>query len=175
MNKEYRFYCSLNLTDRSPSVISYNLALCVIYYMASLICIVYCNVKIVLTLKSIQLSAVFSNGNNSTMERSITLQKRKKTVVLIIMITIYLISWTPYTFAVIKSITWRSPTPSFLNVATLLGKSSTCYNPIIYAIFYKDFRKKVKIFFKYVRQKINLLRKKTPIDEIEFYNQAESE
>ena len=63
------------------------------------------------------------------------------------MLIAFLLAWTPYAILVFLLSFSQHITLTWADSAALLGKSSTFYNPIIYALLYKRFRLAVAALF----------------------------
>lgn len=159
--------CSMDLVDRGANVLSFNICLIIFCYILPICSIINCNFKILVALKKIHARARSSNGAHSYMAMHIYETVKKKTVLVVVMIIVFMTAWTPYALVVVKGIFGVPTTKRFLKTAAILGKSSTCYNPIIYAIVYKDFRNKTYKVASRILYKIRYLRKVTTLEEIQ--------
>lgn len=138
------YWCSIELKKKSLSVISCNSCLIIFCFFLPVSIIIYCHLKILMEFKRIKSKAVCSNGADSFMARKSQVDMRKRTVLIIVIVIVYLVSWTPYAVAVILKTFDVSLPDKYLSNSALMGKCSTIYNPIVYTFAYKDFRRKVQ-------------------------------
>lgn len=143
-----KYWCSIDLQHRSVSVLTYNACLLIFCFLLPVIVIARNHYKFLLVMKDMQKKAKTYNGARSHMEKRIQIEARKKKVVIFIMILVFFICWTPYAFGVILQVAGNYASQQYLYISALLGKSSVCFNPIIYVITYKDFNKKIKFLYR---------------------------
>lgn len=76
-------------------------------------------------------------------------ETNKITVMRIVLIVTFLISWTPYASCVFVMTTEPSVVKeSWLEISAMFAKSSTLYNPMIYLVFLKGFRRQCRRFLR---------------------------
>ncbi|XP_018608750.2 vertebrate ancient opsin-like [Scleropages formosus] len=123
--------CSVNWTTRNANNISYIISLFVFCLILPFIVIVYCYGKLLHAIKQV-------SGINSALSR-----KRDQRVLLMVvtMVSCYLLCWLPYGVVALVA-TFGQPglvTPEVSIVPSLLAKSSTVINPVIYIFMNKQF------------------------------------
>ncbi|XP_057316594.1 pineal opsin-like [Hydractinia symbiolongicarpus] len=73
---------------------------------------------------------------------------KKHDKMIVVMASSYLIAWTPYAFiSIYGTITGNQISVTLSTAFAITAKSSTMFNPMIYALLYNDFRGKVKRLF----------------------------
>ena len=140
-NEGYR--CGLNLREYKWNVVSYNVCLCFFACILPIIVTVICYVGVRLIFKSLGRSAAERNGNQSQMNRKTRRQEYSIFVLGLIMFAAFTLAWTPYASFVVMTTFKHVPSQRQFDIAAILAKTSAFYNPIIYALAYKEFRKKV--------------------------------
>ena len=86
-------------------------------------------------------------ASKSVMEKSVINSRRSVRKIVTIMVLSFFIAWTPY--AIISIYEFFAPSSSDIRneveiTILLCAKSSSMFNPIIYMVCYKDFRKQLK-------------------------------
>ena len=139
--KGYR--CGINMQEHNFNVLSYNIALlfgaCVFPVLVTFICYI----RVTLIIKSLGGSAAQQNGSHSTMNEETRRQEYSMFVMSLIMFAAFILAWFPYASFVLITAFKYTPTQTMFDVAAILAKTSSFYNPLIYAFAYKEFRHKV--------------------------------
>ncbi|XP_066932895.1 opsin-1, short-wave-sensitive 1-like [Clytia hemisphaerica] len=132
--------CSIDLVSRSPNIVSYNYTLLVFCYIVPIIIMMtsFCIIK--REIAGMLQKVKDSTGKNSKSATATVKQERTFTVVVAVMLTSFLLAWTPYALCVFLVSLRIEISPDFLDVSAYLGKSSIIHNPIIYVFLYKQFR-----------------------------------
>ena len=133
--------CSINLQESSADATSYVYTLLVFCYIVPILIMMYSFHQI----RKALLQRIETDSSSATQEPF--RKQRKWLKLLIVMVLTFLASWTPYAVAVFLLAEGISVSPTILDIAALCGKSSTIYNPIIYAILYKQFQIGVRALF----------------------------
>ena len=140
-SKGYR--CGINLREYNWNVVSYNVCLCFFSCIIPVIVTALCYVGVRLIFKSLGRSAAEQNGNQSQMNRETRRQEYSIFVLGLIMFAAFTLAWTPYASLVVMTMFKYAPSQMSFDIAAVLTKTSAFNNPIIYALVYKEFRKKV--------------------------------
>ena len=70
--------------------------------------------------------------------------ERKHCMMTLVMVGAFLAAWSPYALCVLFLTIMGSFPDKLLMVSAYIAKSSTLFNPIIYSIYLKDFRRRCK-------------------------------
>ena len=136
------YRCGVNLREHSFNVISYNLCLlfaaCIIPVTITTIC--FFSVRS--TFRNLERVAVERNGNESQLNQETRRQEFSLFVLSMIMFAAFMFAWFPYASFVIMTAFNNAPSQKLFDVAAILAKTSSFYNPIIYTFAYKEFRLK---------------------------------
>ncbi|XP_057310165.1 visual pigment-like receptor peropsin [Hydractinia symbiolongicarpus] len=126
--------CSVKLVGRDKNTLSYLYALMISCYFIPLAVMCVSGFVIAKRLRK------GIDGNNVTPEHTRKLRLRKErrtTLFLFVIIAAFLIAWTPYALMIFSISLGKSVTTIWLDYSSLLAKSSTFYNPLIYMIMQK--------------------------------------
>ncbi|XP_030628797.1 visual pigment-like receptor peropsin [Chanos chanos] len=131
--------CTINWRNNDASFISYTMAVIAVNFIMPLSVMFYCYYNVSMTMKRYKAN----NGLDSiNMDWSDQMDVTKMSVVMILM---FLLAWSPYSLVCL----WASfsdpkkiPAPMAI-IAPLFAKSSTFYNPCIYVIANKKFRRAI--------------------------------
>ena len=126
----------------------YNACLLFAAFVFPLIPAVFCFTNVAKNLKSLRKNAAETNGIDSPMNRETRRQEYPMYVLCLIMFAAFILAWFPYSSFVTMSMFKHAPSQRLFDIAAILAKSSSFYNPIIYAFAYKEFRRKVKNIFR---------------------------
>ena len=132
--------CSIHINSTDATVTSYNISLLVFCYVIPILISTVSFVFIKCELKTLSMRAIKNNGRNSTMSQYSLHQERVFTLVFVVMVTAFMVAWTPYAICVFYRQIVGPISQTTLDVSAYLGKSSTLYNPIIYTLIYKRFK-----------------------------------
>ncbi|KAJ1206136.1 hypothetical protein NDU88_001545 [Pleurodeles waltl] len=131
--------CTINWRKNDASFVSYTMSVVAVNFIGPLSVMFYCYYKVSKTMKQYTHSSSLQNIN---MDWSDQLDVTKMSVVMIVM---FLVAWSPYSIVCL----WasfgdpRKITPAMAIIAPLFAKSSTFYNPCIYVIANKKFRRSI--------------------------------
>ena len=141
------YRCGMNLQEHTFNVVSYNVSLLLAAFALPLMIAILCFLNVTRVFKILAESAANSNGIDSSMNRETRRQERSIYVLSMIMFSAFVLAWFPYASFVIMTVFKYPPSQRLFDIAAILAKSSSFYNPIIYAFAYKQFRTKMKRVF----------------------------
>uniref|UniRef100_A0AAQ4REQ8 Retinal pigment epithelium-derived rhodopsin homolog n=1 Tax=Gasterosteus aculeatus aculeatus TaxID=481459 RepID=A0AAQ4REQ8_GASAC len=131
--------CTINWRQNDVSFISYTMAVIAVNFVLPLSAMFYCYYNVSATVKRYKASNCLDSAN---IDWSDQMDVTKMSIVMIIM---FLVAWSPYSIVCL----WASfgdpktiPAPMAI-IAPLFAKSSTFYNPCIYVIANKKFRRAI--------------------------------
>ncbi|XP_072026865.1 rhodopsin-like isoform X1 [Amphiura filiformis] len=126
--------CSVDWASRNPNDTSY-----IIFMFITILGI---PLSIIFGSYALLLYAVKKMGESEAAKSSSTKADKKVTIMIVIMITAFLIAWTPYSaFALyVAAGNADKVTPLMGTVPSLFAKLCTVYNPIIYFLLNKQFK-----------------------------------
>ncbi|MBN3299050.1 OPSX protein, partial [Amia calva] len=145
--------CTVNWRNNDVSFVSYTMSVITVNFMIPLAVMFYCYYNVSETMKRYTNSSCLDNIN---MDWSDQVDVTKMSVVMIVM---FLVAWSPYSIVCL----WASfgdprliPAPMAI-IAPLFAKSSTFYNPCIYVIANKKFRRAIMVMLRcQTRQEITI-------------------
>ncbi|XP_057316593.1 rhodopsin, G0-coupled-like [Hydractinia symbiolongicarpus] len=135
--------CSIAWQDLSPSGRSYIYALVVFEYV----------IPVSIMATSFAVVRKVAKGMNERQRQISGSQHsedamKKHDKMIVVMASSYLIAWTPYAvISIYGTITGNKISATLGTAFAITAKSSTMFNPMIYALLYNDFRGKVKRLF----------------------------
>ncbi|XP_069486838.1 visual pigment-like receptor peropsin [Ambystoma mexicanum] len=132
--------CTINWRKNDASFVSYTMSVVAVNFLGPLAVMFYCYYKVSKALK--QYTTNGSSLQSLNMDWSDQLDVTKMSVVMIVM---FLVAWSPYSIVCLWS-SFGDPTkitPAMAIIAPLFAKSSTFYNPCIYVIANKKFRRAI--------------------------------
>ncbi|XP_033739547.1 pinopsin-like isoform X2 [Pecten maximus] len=159
----YRTSCTINWAGRSILDKTYNITITVTCFIVH---VSICSFSYFHVIKrhawannsDIGLALRSSGRNLEATERTFNLEtvvsyhkvttSRKVTMMCFAMLTSYLIAWTPYTFLSVWIMFIGDVKPWVHVLPTMMAKSSTLTNAIVYGILSSKFRESVKLMFK---------------------------
>uniref|UniRef100_A0A3P8YDD1 Visual pigment-like receptor peropsin n=1 Tax=Esox lucius TaxID=8010 RepID=A0A3P8YDD1_ESOLU len=131
--------CTINWRKNDVGFVSYTMAVIAVNFIIPLSVMFYCYYSVSVTMKRYKASNHLDSIN---MDWSDQLDVTKMSIVMIVM---FLVAWSPYSIVCL----WASfgdpkkiPAPMAI-IAPLFAKSSTFYNPCIYVIANKKFRRAI--------------------------------
>uniref|UniRef100_A0A665WAI8 Retinal pigment epithelium-derived rhodopsin homolog n=1 Tax=Echeneis naucrates TaxID=173247 RepID=A0A665WAI8_ECHNA len=131
--------CTINWRHNDASFISYTMAVITVNFVLPLSVMFYCYYNVSATVRRYKSGNCLNNVN---IDWSDQMDVTKMSVVMIVM---FLVAWSPYSMVCL----WASfgdprtiPAPIAI-IAPLFAKSSTFYNPCIYVIANKKFRRAI--------------------------------
>ena len=138
--------CSVDWQSSSANSVSYTVSIFVCCFGVPLAVICVCYYQMYGIVRSLRVKASRTWGTRSWITLKSIKTENKMAFLLLIMIIVFLVAWTPYAVVSLISACRRSHwiTPIGASIPAYIAKSSTIYNPIIYGIVYKRFREKAK-------------------------------
>ncbi|KAL4641864.1 hypothetical protein GN956_G10491 [Arapaima gigas] len=131
--------CTINWRNNNTSFISYTMAVIFVNFLIPLSVMFYCYYNVSVTMKRYSATNTLDSMN---IDWSDQMDVNKMSIV---MIAMFLVAWSPYSVVCL----WASlgdprtiPAPMAI-IAPLFAKSSTFYNPCIYVIANKKFRRAI--------------------------------
>ncbi|XP_069473921.1 vertebrate ancient opsin-like isoform X2 [Ambystoma mexicanum] len=124
--------CSVNWHSRNVNNTSYIVCLFIFCLVIPFCIIVYCYGKLLCAIKAVSGISKINKGVSRTREQRVL-------VMVIVMVVCFLLCWLPYGIVALMA-TFGKPgliTPSASIIPSVLAKSSTVYNPIIYIFLNK--------------------------------------
>ncbi|XP_051504908.1 melanopsin-A-like isoform X2 [Myxocyprinus asiaticus] len=137
--------CTWDYMTFTPSVRAYTMLLFTFVFFIPLIVIIYCYFFIFRSIRSTNKAVGKINGDNKrdSVKRFQRLKNEwKMAKVALIVIFIYVISWSPYSTVALTAFAGYADmlTPYMNSVPAVIAKSSAIHNPIIYAITHPKYR-----------------------------------
>ncbi|CAL8284934.1 unnamed protein product [Lota lota] len=131
--------CTINWRQNDASFVSYTMAVITVNFVAPLCVMFYCYYNVSITMKRFKARNCLENLN---MDWSDQMDVTKMSVVMIIM---FLVAWSPYSIVCLwASFSDPKNIPAAMAIiAPLFAKSSTFYNPCIYVVANKKFRRAI--------------------------------
>ncbi|XP_026135137.1 visual pigment-like receptor peropsin [Carassius auratus] len=131
--------CTINWRNNDTSFVSYTMTVITVNFIIPLAVMFYCYYNVSVTVKRYKASNCLDSIN---IDWSDQMDVTKMSIVMIVM---FLVAWSPYSIVCL----WASfgdpkkiPAPMAI-IAPLFAKSSTFYNPCIYVIANKKFRRAI--------------------------------
>jgi len=134
------YRCGLNFREHTQNVVSYNATLVVFAFIFPISIALICNKRISNAYRRLYNQA----SSNSQLERDTKEQLYRTAFVNFVMLLSFALAWSPYATIVVFNIFGVQPKQKVLDTAAVIAKTSTTYNPVIYALCYKEFRNKIK-------------------------------
>ncbi|XP_042625321.1 opsin-3-like isoform X1 [Cyprinus carpio] len=131
--------CSLDWASKDPNDASFILFFLLGCFFVPVGVMAYCYGNILYTVKMLR-----SIQDLQTVQTIKILRYEKKVAVMfLMMISCFLVCWTPYAVvSMLEAFGWKSfVSPTFAIIPSLFAKSSTAYNPVIYAFMSRKFRR----------------------------------
>ncbi|XP_028450129.1 teleost multiple tissue opsin a [Perca flavescens] len=123
--------CSVNWTAKTANNISYIICLFVFCLIVPFLVIVFCYGKLLCAIRQVR-------GINASLSRK---REQRVLIMVAVMVIFYLLCWLPYGIMALMA-TFGSPglvTPVASIIPSLLAKTSTVINPVIYVFMNKQF------------------------------------
>ncbi|XP_066925346.1 rhodopsin-like [Clytia hemisphaerica] len=136
--------CSIDINMNTWSVTTYNYSLLLLGYLIPIAASVACYVVIKKEYGKLSEKAVRYQGKSSLMTQHTMDIQRSFTLMFLVMLLAFLISWTPYALCIIYRLCHGTVSPFVLDISAYFGKSSIIFNPIIYTLIYKNFNKALR-------------------------------
>ncbi|CAH2300759.1 visual pigment-like receptor peropsin [Pelobates cultripes] len=131
--------CTINWRKNDASFVSYTMSVVAINFVIPLLVMFYCYYNVSRTMKGYTSRNSLGNSNVDWSDQA---DVTKMSVVMIVM---FLVAWSPYSIVCLWS-SFGDPkqiSPAMAIIAPLFAKSSTFYNPCIYVIANKKFRRAI--------------------------------
>ncbi|KAM5192610.1 visual pigment-like receptor peropsin [Mantella aurantiaca] len=131
--------CTINWRKNDVSFVSYTMTVVAVNFVVPLMVMFYCYYNVSITMKGYGSSNSLGGGNVDWSDQA---DVTKMSVVMIVM---FLVAWSPYSIVCLWS-SFGDPkqiSPAMAIIAPLFAKSSTFYNPCIYVIANKKFRRAI--------------------------------
>ncbi|KAM4049592.1 visual pigment-like receptor peropsin [Anomaloglossus baeobatrachus] len=131
--------CTINWRKNDASFVSYTMTVVAINFIVPLMVMFYCYYNVSRTMKGYHSRNSLGCGNLDWSDQA---DVTKMSVVMILM---FLVAWSPYSIVCLWS-SFGDPkqiSPAMAIIAPLFAKSSTFYNPCIYVIANKKFRRAI--------------------------------
>ncbi|XP_040275807.1 visual pigment-like receptor peropsin [Bufo bufo] len=131
--------CTINWRKNDALFISYTMTVVVVNFIVPLLVMFYCYYNVSRTMKGYDSRNSLGGGNLDWSDQA---DVTKMSVVMILM---FLVAWSPYSIVCLWS-SFGDPkhiSPAMAIIAPLFAKSSTFYNPCIYVIANKKFRRAI--------------------------------
>ncbi|XP_072261803.1 visual pigment-like receptor peropsin [Pyxicephalus adspersus] len=145
--------CTINWRKNDVSFVSYTMTVVAVNFVLPLMVMFYCYYNVSRTMKGYGSNNTLGGG---TVDWSDQADVTKMSVVMIVM---FLVAWSPYSIVCLWS-SFGDPkeiSPAMAIIAPLFAKSSTFYNPCIYVIANKKFRRAILSMVRCKsRQEVNL-------------------
>ncbi|XP_042311935.1 melanopsin isoform X2 [Sceloporus undulatus] len=137
--------CSWDYITFTPSVRAYTMLLFCFVFFIPLIAIIYSYVFIFRAIKNANRAVQRINSDNSKESQKLYQRMKnewKMAKVALIVILLYVISWSPYSVVALVAFAGYSHllTPYMNSVPAVIAKASAIHNPIIYAIAHPKYR-----------------------------------
>ena len=134
--------CSVNWRSQDPRNFSFIICLIVLAFIIPVCMIVIFHYKAFRSILRVTQRARRSWGASCANTRKTLAVERRMAVIFAIMTGAFLLAWTPY--AVVSLVAFFQPhlvDDLTASVPSYFAKFSACYNPIVYVLMYKKFRK----------------------------------
>lgn len=131
--------CSIDLETPSNNSRTYAICLMCFCFLIPIVCIAVSSGFTLRELKRMrtQVGVLGINENQVVLRRK---REVKHTVMALVLISTFIVAWSPYSACVFALTTKGKVEESLLTFSAIFAKTSTLYNPIVYSIFLKEFR-----------------------------------
>ncbi|RNA30626.1 melanopsin [Brachionus plicatilis] len=146
--------CSVEWKDRSLNVVSYNVTVFLLVYFIPLLAIIRVNFKLIFMIRGLQ--QILKKKN--TIESRRIIIERNSTVVMILIIIGFIISWTPYAITSMYTafINPSGVSPLVATLPSLFAKSSMLWPSVLYIFSSPNIKRLVlKLFMTKRKKRIN--------------------
>ncbi|XP_025098521.1 visual pigment-like receptor peropsin [Pomacea canaliculata] len=136
--------CTIDWDDPAPVSVFYIYALVLVAYIIPVVVMVYCYWKVVARskslLKKVKQSKCKTLSLGEAEEANSTMAECKVTWISLLMVSVFVVIWSPYTFVCVWAI-YDPDIPMWLNtLPTMCAKSSCMLNPVIFYLTNPLFR-----------------------------------
>nr|QBS47880.1 opsin-like protein [Tripedalia cystophora] len=139
-----RTSCSVAWSSKeNMNVFSYNLFMIFTVFLLPMLVIIYCNYRFIKEVSIMSTRARGLQGGDSEMTASASKAEKQLTIMVITMIIAFNIAWLPYTVVSMVFLTGYGDVvgPMGASVPSVFAKTSVIYNPVIYCLLNRSFRK----------------------------------
>jgi len=138
--------CSINLVNQDYNARSYAIGLLVSCFVIPITGIAISSLLSLREMKKMtnQVGELGIDQEQSSVRRKAEV---KHTIMSFVLIGVFLLTWAPYAACVFVMTSKGEVGDTLLSFSAIFAKTSTIYNPIIYFIFMKDFRKRILALF----------------------------
>nr|BAF95838.1 opsin [Cladonema radiatum]BAF95839.1 opsin [Cladonema radiatum] len=143
----HTFRCAVLMTSKSFLSMSYNYCLLAFCYLLPISIISICCYKVQRELKNMTERSEAIAGSSSAITESTKKAEKQHFLMICIVLVAFFIAWTPYAFTACWFAFFDNPPDELVTYSATFAKFSVVSNPIVYVIFYKDFRQTVKKMF----------------------------
>ncbi|CAF1075996.1 unnamed protein product [Brachionus calyciflorus] len=146
--------CSVEWKDRSFNVISYNVTIFLLVYGVPLAAIIHINFKLIFMIRDLQ--KILKRKN--TLENRRIIIERNSTVVMILIIVGFIISWTPYALVSMYTAFFnpKGVSPLFATLPSLFAKSSMLWPSVLYIFSSSNIKNLIiKLIFKQKKRRVS--------------------
>lgn len=156
-----RTTCSFDYLTRDATTISFIVAIatCEFAIPVTVIILAYCKIVTAMIVRRRNLSICKKSENSSLnfrLQRYRVRAEIRTAFIIIGLVCLFVVSWLPYTVTAMVGLFGDRTliTPYLSSVAGLIAKTSTVFNPIVYAIIHPKFKSKIKCML-YRRNSLN--------------------
>ena len=146
-----RTTCSFDYLTRDAATISFIVAIATFEFVIPVIIIIlaYCKIVAAMIVRRRNLSLTKKSENSSLnyrLQRYRVRAEFRTAFIIIGLVCLFVVSWLPYTVTAMLSLFGDRTliNPYLTSVAGLIAKTSTVFNPIVYAIIHPKFKSKIK-------------------------------
>lgn len=138
--------CSVDLNSPKTNARSYAWGMLVFCFIIPVLCIGVCSFFILREMKKMtnQVAVLGISEDQAASRRKLEI---KHTIMSLVLIGTFIVAWSPYAACVFVMTIKGRIEESLLTGSAILAKTSTLYNPIVYIIFMKDFRRRCMLLF----------------------------
>ena len=151
-----RTTCTFDYLTRTPSNIGFIIGMCVFEFVLPILAILFAYFRIftVMILRRRELDLSVKAKKSKKISLRVTKQQYRvkaemRTALIIIgLVVLFIVAWLPYAVVAMIGLfgNQASLTPYVSSVAGLFAKTSTVYNPIVYALIHPKFKRKLKSY-----------------------------
>nr|BAF95842.1 opsin [Cladonema radiatum] len=136
--------CSVVLAEKTPDVLSYSYGLLIACFAFPVLVITWCCFRVQRELKGMTDRSKEIAGQESAITAATQKAEKQHFIMICCVVIAFFIAWTPYAGCVVYFTLVGNLPANLMSTSAFFAKFSVLANPIIYAIFYKDFRRSVK-------------------------------
>lgn len=144
--------CSIKFNGVEKNETTYAFCLLVFCFLIPVVVLTLSSVLTVIEMRKMTDTAICLGLTKRNVGSRRTYEIRQ-TIMLFVIITVFLVSWSPYAACAFIQTLQGTIGSTMLNFSSMFAKASTLYNPIIYFTFQKDFRYRCMMLFRCVERK----------------------